>query len=194
MEIILLRQGRPEFNISGKARAGELPNIVARYNESGIVDSPPEDAKELALRCSAVICSDLPRSLHSANALGFREITMSNPMFREVAIPHFNRGSISLPLNVWATILRTMSVFGYSANGESLSMAKNRANIAATNLIEVAHQHNRIMLVGHGFINYFIAKELLSNKWIGPSKPGKDYWSYDVYRHGAQALEWIART
>lgn len=183
MEIILLRHGRPEFKIHGKARASDLPHIIESYNRSGITDAPPDYAKEIAYSCSAVICSDLPRSILSAKALGFKEIYMCNPMFREVAIPHINDGSITLPLNIWATIFRTLSVFGFASNGESLTMAKNRASFAASNLVEIAHSQARIMLVGHGFINYFIAKELLSNKWIGPSKPGSDYWSYGVYRY-----------
>jgi hypothetical protein len=39
------------------------------------------------------------------------------------------------------------------------------------------------MLVGHGFINYFIAKELLSRDWAGPLKPGSNYWQYGEYTY-----------
>jgi hypothetical protein len=82
-------------------------------------------------------------------------------------------------------LLRYMSVFGFSQNGESLSMAKKRAQVAASALIDIAHVHGSVLLVGHGFINYFLAKELLSRNWAGPSKPGGGYWEYGVYQYHA---------
>jgi broad specificity phosphatase PhoE len=183
MEIILIRHGKPEFELIGKARARELPNIVQNYNESGIAGLPPPAAAQMALRCDAVICSDLRRSLHSAEVLGIKNVNVIDALFREVAIPHFTNGAIELPVSAWGVILRTLSIFGFSRNGESLSMARTRAKEAAAQLVKIAHNHERIMLVGHGFINYFIAKELLSNNWIGPSRPGQDYWEYGVYQY-----------
>ena len=82
-------------------------------------------------------------------------------------------------------MLRCLWVLGYSKNGESFSMAKERAKIATQRLIQLAKQFESVLLVGHGLTNYFIAKELLSHKWSGPSHPGKNYWSYGVYRYHA---------
>lgn len=182
MEIILIRHGRPEFELKGKARAREVQNIIQSYDQSGITGTPPDEAAKLALSCGAVICSDLRRSLHSAETLGVKDIYKIDSVFREVAIPHFRSGGVTLSVSAWGAALRIMSVFGFSKNGESLSMARKRAKEASSYLISVAHAHKRIMLVGHGFINYFIAKELLSQNWNGPSKPGKGYWGYGVYR------------
>jgi hypothetical protein len=73
-----------------------------------------------------------------------------------------------------------MSVVGFSRNGESLSMAKNRAKIATSALIDVAQKYENTLLVEHYFINHFIAKELLARNWVGPSKLGSGYWEYRV--------------
>jgi broad specificity phosphatase PhoE len=183
MKIVLIRHGKPEFEIKGTAQARDIKHIIRRYDESGIIGSPPVEAKNLASSCDAILCSDLRRSLHSAQVLGVTDIYMSDAIFREVAIPHFRKGAIILPVSTWGVILRIMSAFGFSHNGESLSIAKARAKQAAAQLMKIAHNHKNTMLIGHGFINYFIAKELLSQNWVGPSKPGSDYWGYGVYRY-----------
>lgn len=58
--------------------------------------------------------------------------------------------------------------------------------MAASALIEISHIHESALLVGHGVIDYLIAKELLSRNWVGPKKPGGGYWEYGVYRPGVE--------
>lgn len=185
MEITIIRHGKPTFELKGKARSREISEIVANYDLSGIIGKPPEKAKTIASTCNVAVCSDFTRSIESARALGFKNIHLSDPLFREVAIPHFSNGSFTMPINAWGVLLRSLSVLGFSRNGESLSMAKKRAQVAASALIDIANTHNSALLVGHGFINYFIAKELLSRNWIGPTKPGGSYWDYGTYKYNA---------
>lgn len=185
MEITLIRHGKPEFELKGKARSREISEVIRVYDLSGITGVPPKEASEIALSCNVAVCSDFTRSIESARALGFNDIHLCDTVFREIAIPHFQSGSLSMPVNAWGALLRCMSLFGFSKNGESLSMAKKRAQIATTELIDIAHTHKSVLLVGHGFINYFVAKELLSRNWSGPSKPGGDYWEYGVYTYNA---------
>ena len=182
MEITLIRHGRPEVGLKGIARANDIPKIIENYNQSSIIDLPPEESIQQSVRCNVAICSNLPRSLKSAEALGFKNIQVSDSIYREIDLPHFKQGPVVLPLSIWLALLRVMSLFGFSKNGESVSMAKKRANLAVSKLIEHASEFQSVVLVGHGFMNYFIAKELISRKWIGPSKPGKKYWEYAVYR------------
>ena len=171
------------MGLKGIAHANEIPQIIESYNQSSIIDLPPEESIQQSISCNVAICSNLPRSLKSAEALGFKNIHVSDSIYREIDLPHFKRGSIALPLTAWIVLFRVMSILGFSPNGESISMAKKRARLAASNLIQKAHEFERIVLVGHGFINYFIAKELISRKWIGPSKPGNKYWECAVYRY-----------
>jgi broad specificity phosphatase PhoE len=72
-------------------------------------------------------------------------------------------------------------LFGFSRNGESLIDTRIRARQAAAKLIELAEGHRQVLLVGHGFMNRFIARELLRSGWAGPLKPGKGFWGYGVY-------------
>ncbi|MDT4291703.1 phosphoglycerate mutase family protein [Methylomonas sp. MO1] len=185
MEITLIRHGKPRFELKGKAKARDIGEIIRVYDLSGIEDEPPENAKQRALACYVAVCSDFTRSLESAKALGFSDILLSDSVFREIAAPHFKQGSLTMSLNAWGILLRCLSVLGFARNGESLAMAKRRAQVAASTLIDLAHEHQRVLLVGHGFVNYYIAQELLARNWVGPSKPGRGYWEYGVYHYPA---------
>jgi len=183
MEITLIRHGKPTFELKGKVKSRDVCEIIRSYDLSGITDQPSEGVKRRVSACRVAVCSDFMRSLESAKALGFNDILLSDPVFREIATPHFKKGALTMSVGAWGVLLRCMSVVGFSRNGESLIMAKNRAQVAASTLIDLAHQHQSVLLVGHHFVNYFIARELLSRNWVGPSKPGGGYWEYGVYQY-----------
>lgn len=116
-------------------------------------------------------------------ALGFSDIHLQDSLFGETTIPHFSRGSLSLPVSVWVVLLRVLWLFGFSKNGESFTQAKNRTRLAADKLIELAEAHQDVLLVGHGFINHFIEKELKNRGWQVSSKLGNGYWEYGVFKY-----------
>ncbi len=185
MQITLLRHGKPAFELNGTVQACELNKIAESYDLSGITGAPPNKTQHLSKTHNIVVCSNLPRSLQSAKALGVTKIHSTTPVFRETSIPYFSNGSLKLPVSVWIIVLRSLWYFGFSKNGESLIAAKTRAKHAAQELIQLAKQHESVLLVGHGFMNYFIAKELQSNNWLGPKKPARHYWGYSVYQYAS---------
>jgi len=75
MQIILLRHGKPDVPEHGKLSAAEIHQWVESYNSAGIAaqHKPSKQAIEVANRCSTVVCSDLPRSVESAHALGVKK-------------------------------------------------------------------------------------------------------------------------
>jgi broad specificity phosphatase PhoE len=182
MKITLLRHGKPAVELSGTARADELGKIAKAYESSSIVDVPSLETRATLRHHRIVLCSDLPRSVESAQALGFREIYSPQPLFREASLPYFSGGSIALPISAWLTILRLLWLAGFSQNGDSYADTKIRARKAAARLVDLAEEHEHVLLVGHGVINYLIAKELLSKGWLGPAKPRSSYWEFDVYQ------------
>ncbi|MES9861226.1 MAG: histidine phosphatase family protein [Candidatus Thiodiazotropha sp. LLP2] len=181
MRITLIRHGKPAFELRGNVPANALNEIVKSYDLSGIVGTPPKEVLSAVKGNHFVVCSHLLRSIESAKSLGYGEECIQEPLFRETAIPHFNSGRITLPIGVWVVILRVLWLFGFSRNGESLANLKLRARQAAVKLIQLAEEHQNVLLVGHGFINHFIAKELRKKGWFGPLKPGKEYWEYAIY-------------
>lgn len=184
MQITLLRHGRPSFELKGTLSASQLRDTKATYDTSSIIDTPDQGAVDHATSHNITVCSHLPRSISSARALGIDEIHTTDSLFREADLPHFDHGRLKLPANGWVTLLRLLSLFGYAKNGESLRDTRRRAADAAHQLIELATAHQSVLLIGHGFINIFIAKVLLAEKWQGPSRPGSDYWARSVYTKG----------
>ncbi len=181
MRITLLRHGKPVFELKGNVRAKDLSEIARSYDLSGIADAPTKESVDVAQENCFIVCSHLERSLESAKALGCTEIHLKDELFCETAIPHFGSGTVTLPIGAWIVVLRILWLFGFSRNGESLANVKKRARRAAARLVELAVEHQRVLLVGHGFMNYFIAKELKRNGWSGPSKPKHGFWEYAVY-------------
>jgi broad specificity phosphatase PhoE len=181
MRITLLRHGKPAFDLKGNVRAKDLGTIARSYDLSGIAGPPPRETVAALQGNHLIVCSHLVRSVESAQALGFSKIHVKDPLFCETAMPHFRSGCVSLPVSVWIVVLRILWLFGFSRNGESLINARMRARQAAARLVELAEEHHKVLLVGHGFINHFIAKELKKSGWLGPPKPGNGFWGYGVY-------------
>lgn len=187
MKIVLLRHGKPDIPEFGKLRASEILRWIESYNSAGIMKDhqPSREAVEIANNCNAVVCSDLPRSVESAEALRIKGVNHIEPVFREMGLPYANWPSPKLSSSVWAALFRILWFLGYSSNAESLRAAKLRASSGANRLKEIAYNNDSVLLVGHGFVNRFIAKELLSNGWQGPANPGKKYWEFGVYEYKA---------
>jgi broad specificity phosphatase PhoE len=184
MKIVLLRHGKPDIPHSGRLRPCEMRKWIESYNCAALDRSlvPSREAVKEAQRCSAVVCSDLPRSVESAKILGVSAVHWSDPNFREADLPCSNWRLPALPPKIWAELFRAVWFMGYPAGGESLKAARSRAVVCAQLLMAIAEEHSSVLFVGHGFINRFIAGELLTNNWQGPAKPGRGYWSYSVYK------------
>ena len=177
MQIVLIRHGKPDVPEHGKLSAAEIPQWVESYNSAGIVTQhkPSKQAIEVAGRCNTVVCSNLPRSIESAHALGVKEIDFIEAIFREIELPYGSFPSPKLSPNFWVILFRLLCFFGYSSNGESLREGKLRAAKGARKLEEIAENGGSVLFVGHGFVNKLIAKALLSKGWQGPMNPGKQF-------------------
>jgi broad specificity phosphatase PhoE len=180
MEIILLRHGKPDVELKGHLNASDIKQLTSAYAQSGVEDSPPEILKDRFNACY-VVCSDLARSTQSAKKLGVNEIHLSDALFKETDVPHFDQGVIKMPVTVWLIVLRVMWLFGFKKNGESFSKAKNRAQDATNKLIALAQENEKVILVGHGLMNRLIAKQLRLKSWQGPPSPGKKHWEFGRY-------------
>ena len=169
MRITILRHGKPDFEWERKVRGSDFRRLESNYDSAGIVGTPPENATDLIDSHDVVICSDLPRSIESARAMGAKTIHVSSPLFREMNLPYFDRINLKLPLKLWVVFLRSAWFLGFSKNTESIRKAKSRAKQASNQLIELAAEHNSVLFVGHGFLNHYVAKELIAKNWVGPT-------------------------
>jgi broad specificity phosphatase PhoE len=189
MKIVLMRHGEPKIDLSDmlkkKCSANELKTIFGVYINSGLNTQKrlPPEALRVAKTCNAIVCSDLPRSIESATALGVLNINLIDSIFREADLPYTNWRYPKLTVFTWGIFFRVLWYLGYSNRADSITSVKRRAETAAVKLKQMADEHGSVILIGHGIINRFVAKKLRYNGWRGPKNPGYNYWEYGIYEH-----------
>ena len=184
-EIILVRHGAPDTDILdiGRIKAGELQNCVRAYDNAGILTKSVLFSNELQTLCrnALVVSSHLPRSIASAHLLTGKAPDVSDPIYREAELPVFNLPWFRTKPMTWVVINRIAWLLGVSANAESAACTRNRAKLATSRLLDSARSHSKVVLVGHGFINRYIARQLLHHGCKGAKYHGRVYWDYQRY-------------
>lgn len=174
MEIILIRHGKPTSANNPIVNASEYTKWIRRYNFSDVADNSRPESINANYTSLYTISSDLKRAIHSANIYVSRNPEEINRLYREMDIPRYK-----LPFQLtawhWVYLCRVLWMFGFRGPFESFKQAKQRANIAAIELIETAKNQDRVVLFGHGFMNRYIRKSLIQKGWTLTSK-SNDYW------------------
>lgn len=183
MKIVLMRHGKPRVDTHHRMNAAEFGVWVEQYNAAGIDTEwiPTQDAIAQASQCAFIVCSDLPRSLESANALGVEHIGSCSYMFREMDMPHAEWRFPTFPLPVWLVFFRIAWALGYSANAEPFKSAKARARSCAEQLANLASIHGTVLFVGHGSLNWFIARYLKRLGWLSADNSTNKYWEHSIF-------------
>lgn len=181
-EIILMRHGQPKLMKVDKVSALEMKDWIEQYNRSEITRQPvPTASLRLAASATVIASSSAPRALTSVRALGLKP-GLVDAVFCEAQLPfaHWKRPRLS-PFT-WAFILRILWLCGYSGDVESANTARMRASKAAE-LLQSLTSEGTVLLLGHGFMNQMIAKQLVKEGWVHQKRNGSQYWSAAVYRH-----------
>ncbi len=185
MEIVLLRHGKPAIANDHQLSSLQYGDWITEYNQSGI-DSrlpAPKPALILAAECDFVVCSHLPRSIESAQALDVGSIDVNEALFREFEMPFANIKTPGFLPATWSVFYRLIWLAGFSANAESFQQAKQRGLACVERLLEYTNKHQRLLFVGHGALLWFICKQLLSRGWSGPKHSPKSYWDFSIYKY-----------
>lgn len=185
MEITLVRHGKSLLVENKPITCQEFKNWVKKYDDHGVFEeeSYPTETLEKIGTANIVITSDLKRAVESAKFLNPNLPTISDPLFRETELPIPSTSLWGLKLNpsILAIILRCLWFSGYSNGCESLKDAKIRAEKASKFLVNCAMEHNNVVLVGHGFFNMLIGKELKKIGLNGKKKTSSKHWESTTY-------------
>ena len=185
MEISLIRHGKSQVTENGAISSVEFKQWVEKYDDSSVFEEStyPSATLEKMKTAKIVVTSDLKRSVESARLLNPKIRAIPNALFRETELPARPRkfSGVKLRPSNWAVILRLLWFCGYSNECESLSNAKVRAKKAAQELIDYANEYQSVALVGHGFFNMLIAKELQKKGWKGKRKTSAKHWNCNTY-------------
>ncbi|MDO6488383.1 histidine phosphatase family protein [Colwellia sp. 6_MG-2023] len=174
MEIILIRHGKPTSANNPMVNAAEYAKWIRRYNFSDVADNSRPKSINTNYISQYTISSDLKRAIHSTNIYVGKKPDEINRLYREMDIPRYKL-PFSLTAWQWVYFCRVLWMFGFTGSFETFKQAKQRANIAASELIKAANKQNTVVLFGHGFMNRYIRKSLIQAGWTLTSK-SNDYW------------------
>ena len=179
-QIILFRHGKVNIENDKKISAFEFKKWIDKYNNCDIVlDKRALDNKNIVDKSDTVICSNLKRSIQSANFFDKKPLK-EDDIFNEADIPYSNWTKLKFTPRVWLIIFRILWFFGYSKNCESYKETKQRAKKASLELIKLSKEYDNIVLFGHGIFNRLLLKEMMLNNWKIKKKLESKNWGYGI--------------
>ncbi|MCK5829522.1 MAG: hypothetical protein KAH20_04400 [Methylococcales bacterium] len=186
MQITILRHGIPDLPVWDRIHSSGMPEWIDAYNSVGVKDEVNHSCQEMIRESTYkfIGCSHLTRSIHSSIIIGYQSPDLIDAIFREAELPVIQIPFIRLTPHVWSMVYRVFWFAGVFIQVESLDLFKSRVALAADKLIQLAEKHGSVLLIGHGIINRFLAKELISKGWVGEEAPdGKKYWGYKYWEY-----------
>jgi len=167
MEIFLIRHApvdmkRPLFCSSSKAA-----ELLQEYSELPIKDFDPKPVRELLDdKGSIIYTSTLPRAIETARILFPEADTIhASSLFNEYELSMISVPLIPLPYHVWTTLSRIFWLTSVNNKGENRMKAYSRMKKATDELVKLAMENNRVVLISHGYLISEMRKELKRRGW-----------------------------
>ncbi|MGD2029267.1 MAG: histidine phosphatase family protein [Desulfobacterales bacterium] len=158
MQIVIYRHAKPVVSWNEIISGRDFPSWVSRYNNSGIIKIELGMKKE-----KIVLTSNLKRSMETGKLIG--EKIIPNSLFCEAEVPLIQFPTIRMRAKFWMALSRFLWLFGLKKNCESFKNAKKRVIRIIENIESHLLENQRVVIVGHGFINRLIKKKLIHRGW-----------------------------
>jgi broad specificity phosphatase PhoE len=147
---------------------------VKRYNNSDINVPQKELPKE-----DFIFTSKINRSIKTGKMISQRiEV---NKLFNEAEVPLIRFPKFKKKAKFWIVISRILWMYGLSTKCESYRATKKRVSSAIKFIDSYLKTNNEIIIVGHGFINHMLKKQLIKNGWQLSLDEGHDYLSKMIF-------------
>lgn len=174
MEIILIRHGRPTAAINPIVNAQEYEQWVTNYNTAFVCETSRPAKINQGYGEFYRISSDYPRAIHSTEIYTGKSPIYIDELYREMDIPYYFF-PFTFKAWTWLYASRLLWILGVKGPFESFIQAKERALLAAEQLIEFTEKQPNIVVFGHGFMNRYIRKALIKKGWKLVTK-SNEYW------------------
>ncbi|MCB4743989.1 MAG: hypothetical protein LGB05_08000 [Sulfurovum sp.] len=181
-QIILIRHAKVLMDNSIKLKASEMMAWVESYNHAPIEKTlPTQEAIRQIKSTNVILASTLSRTRDSLDVIGVTP-KEQNALFDEADIPQAKGNFLKLRPKSWLVILRLMMLVGIGKKSQSFKASKHRSKEEAAYLHTLSTQHENVVLMGHGGMNWLMGKALESLGWELREKHGANAnWSYKVY-------------
>jgi len=180
-QIILIRHAKVDLDNSRKIDSLSLQKWVGDYDSAPIHSNslPSKEIMEIVKSANVVLTSTLRRAIDSAGVLGI-EVHEQNSLFNEAGIPEVKIPFFKFKPKTWLVILRLLLLFGLGKKDTSLKASKIQAREATQKLLVFSENNERVVLVGHGGMNWLIRKVLMKEGWILEASTGHSNWGITV--------------
>lgn len=180
-KITFIRHAKVDLDISTPVTAKMLKSWEDEYNCAPIMqDIPQDEALYLAFdEADHILSSTLKRTQDSIVILG-SSVDESNALFNEAQIPTLHGHFVKLKPTSWLILFRLLSLVGFGRWAVTFKETKAQAKEASRVLVERSKEHDNIILVGHGVMNWLIRKELLALEWQSEGKDAHGNWGMTV--------------
>jgi len=187
MTITLIRHAKVLAKEDKKLHAFEVQQWVEHYNTAPIVETLPQSAVIQQIKhANVVVASSLSRTHDSLALVGVKP-SVKDSVFDEAEVPPGKIPCIKLYPRQWLVVLRLMMLVGMGKKSSSLKASKSRASKAANDLIVLAQTKHSVVLMGHGGMNWLIAKALEKEGWdCAEDAHSSKNWGYKVYEKNRQ--------
>jgi len=174
MEIVLIRHGKPTSAKNTVLNACEYTRWIRRYNFSDVSDKSRPEVINNNLESYFLVSSDFNRAIHSTQIYTGREPDLISSIYKEMEIPRYKL-PFRLKAMTWVYLCRVLWMLGLKGSFESYPLAKQRSELAAEQLVNLAKEKGNIVLFGHGYMNLHIRKVLIRKGWSLNCK-SNSYW------------------
>jgi len=174
MEIILIRHGKPASTDSPALNSSNYTKWIRRYNFSNVAENSRPENINTDLKSYYLISSHFNRAIHSTEIYTGRKPDQISPLYKEMDIPRYKLPFRLKPM-AWVYLCRVLWMLGLTGSFESYRSARNRAEIAAEKLVELAKEKDKIVLFGHGYMNLHIRRVLIRKGWALSCK-SNSFW------------------
>jgi len=180
-QIVIIRHARVAVSKSGLYNYAKAYEYVNDYDTSDI--HPIWGGNESSQIPLKVYCSKLKRSIQTSRQLFGNDILLiEDPLFNEFQREIIPIPLVKMPLDFWLYPSRILWMMGVtSPEIETFREARNRAGDAALKLISIADEEKSLILVAHGFINYYIGKKLEKEGWQHVRNGGSENLAVNIY-------------
>jgi broad specificity phosphatase PhoE len=185
LRIVLARHGRPDLPLEARQPicGREIGRWYRSYDASGIVAGAdvPAALRDAARAAGCVVASDTRRAIESAARLITADTIRVEASLREVGFPESLDSSLRLSPHLWVFIARAAQMLDRLDDEGGRAAVRARAAAVANTLARLADDHRRVVAIGHGWFNRFVARELRRQGWQGPRFVPSGYWSSVTY-------------
>ena len=176
-EIVLIRHAKVKIDSKGRSSLLELQHWVKEYNTAELDESsqPNKEVHDVVNSADFLLTSILRRTIDSASKFD-KKIDEKNELFNESSLPNVHIPWFKFKARTWRIILRLLFFVGRGKDDASFKVSKARAKKATDYLCEFSVEHNKVVLVGHGGMNFFMSRILRKQGWKLEGKASSKNW------------------